>query len=43
MIYIASKRKTAERLCKEYPGAKLVDVTSSSESEWSKLSPFYPH
>lgn len=43
MIYIASKRKTVERLCKEYPGAKLVDVTSSSESEWSKLSPFYPH
>lgn len=43
MIYIASKRKSIERLHKEYPNAEIIDVTSSAESEWSKLSPFYPH
>lgn len=43
MIYIASKKKSTDRLRKEYPNAKIIDVTSSSESEWSKLSPFYPH
>lgn len=43
MIYIASKKKSTDRLRKEYPNAVIIDVTSSSESEWSKLSPFYPH
>lgn len=43
MIYVFSKRKSLENLRKEYPTAEIIDVTSSSNSEWSKLSPFYPH
>ena len=43
MIYIASKRKSAKTLAREFPNAIIVDVTSSSTSEYVKLSPFYPH
>lgn len=43
MIHIESKRRSLERLQKEYPNAEIIDVTSSSNMEWSKLSPFYPH
>lgn len=43
MIYIASKRKNPKTLAKEYPDAVLVDVTSSSSSEFVRLSPFYPY
>ena len=43
MIYIASKRKSAKTLAQEFPNAIIVDVTSSSTSEYVKLSPFYPH
>lgn len=43
MIYIASKRKSARTLAREFPDAVIVDVTSSSPSEFVRLSPFYPH
>lgn len=43
MIVIASKRKKAETLMKEYPGAILADVTSKAQDGLVKLSPFYPH
>lgn len=43
MIYVASKRVSLERLNQKYPTAEIIDVTSSSCSEWIKLSPFYPH
>lgn len=43
MIYIASKRKSPKTIAKEYPDAVVVDVTSSSSSEFVRLSPFYPH
>ena len=43
MIYIASKRKSAKTLAQEFPNAIIVDVTSSSTSEYVKLSPFYPY
>lgn len=44
MIYIASKRRKITNIKRDYPFAKIIDVTSkSSESEMRKLSPFYPH
>ena len=44
MIVVASKRKKTETLLKEYPGCVIIDVTSnSSDVDFVKLSPFYPH
>ena len=43
MITIASKRRKAENILKEYPGAILADVTSQATDGLVKLSPFYPH
>lgn len=43
MITIASKRRKAENILKEYPGAILADVTSKATDGLVKLSPFYPH
>ena len=43
MITIASKRRKAENILKEYPGAILADVTSQAKDSLVKLSPFYPH
>ena len=43
MIIIASKRRKAENIVKEYPGAILADVTSQAKDGLVKLSPFYPH
>lgn len=43
MIIIASKRRKAENILKEYPGAIIADVTSHAEDGLIKLSPFYPH
>jgi hypothetical protein len=43
MIVIESKRKKKSTLDSLYPGATIVDVTSHSESEMVKFSPFYPH
>lgn len=43
MIIVESKRKKIETLRKAYPGADIIDVTSNSESQFVKFSPFYPH
>ena len=44
MIYIANKRRKLSRIENQYPGAYILDVTSSSGIEEVKiLSPFYPH
>jgi len=43
MIYIDSKKKSRKTLEKQYPNAKIIDVTSKGEMPYVKLSPFYPH
>lgn len=43
MTIIASKRRKAENILNEYPGAILADVTSKATDGLVKLSPFYPH
>lgn len=44
MIYIESKKRKIERIKAQYPGADILDITSSSELSYAKLlSPFYPH
>ena len=43
MIHIASKRKKAETILRQYPDAILADVTSKATDGLVRLSPFYPH
>ncbi len=43
MIIIKHRRTRPGSLEKQYPGAVIVDVTSKSDSEFVKFSPFYPH
>lgn len=44
MIFVANKKRTLERIQKDYPGAKIFDITSSAPTiQGQKLSPFYPH
>ncbi len=44
MIYIANKKRKLESIQKEYPGAFILDITSSSPYHYGQiLSPFYPH
>lgn len=44
MIYVANKKRNIERIQKEYPGAIILDITSSSSHRYGQiLSPFYPH
>lgn len=43
MILISSKRRKPENIMKEHPDAILADVTSKSDNDLVKLSPFYPH
>ena len=44
MIYVANKKRKADSILKEYPGAKIFDITSSAPTpQGRKLSPFYPH
>lgn len=44
MIYVENKRRKIENIKAEYPNADILDVTSTSEAQYSKLlSPFYPH
>jgi len=42
-IFILSKRKKLETIQKQYPNAKIIDLTSKSDLPWIKFSPFYPH
>ena len=44
MIYVANKKRKIEGIKKEYPGAIILDITSTSDKWYSQiLSPFYPH
>lgn len=44
MIIVANKKRSIERIQAEYPGAIILDVTSSSPYRAAQiLSPFYPH
>ena len=44
MIYVANKKRKIEGIKKEYPGAIILDITSTSDKRYSQiLSPFYPH
>ena len=44
MIYVVNKKRKPERIQKDYPGAKIFDITSSAPTiQGRKLSPFYPH
>ena len=43
MTIIASKRRKAENILKEYPRVVLADVTSKATDGLVKLSPSYPH
>ena len=43
MIVIGSKNRKIDNLERDYPGALFIDVTSRSEDEFVRLSPFYPH
>ena len=44
MIFIENKKRKIERIQAQYPGADILDITSSSELTYAKLlSPFYPH
>ena len=42
MIVILSRRKKRENILKDYPDATIIDVTSKSEDEYVRMSPFYP-
>ena len=44
MIIIENKKRKLERIQAQYPGADILDITSSSDLAYAKLlSPFYPH
>lgn len=44
MIYVANKKRKPESIQKDYPGAFILDITSSSPKRFGQiLSPFYPH
>lgn len=42
-IFIDNKKKSIVNLMRQYPGARIVDVTSNSAEEFVRFSPFYPH
>lgn len=42
-ISVASRRRGAAGIAREFPGASVVDVTSKGPQPWVRLSPFYPH
>ncbi|MBO4444188.1 MAG: hypothetical protein J5814_05410 [Bacteroidaceae bacterium] len=44
MIFVANKKRKLERIIKEFPGAKIFDITSSAPTLQGRMfSPFYPH
>lgn len=44
MITVVNKKRKIESILKEYPGAFILDITSSSPYHYGQLlSPFYPH
>lgn len=44
MLYVVNKKVGLEKIQKLFPGADILDVTSTSEKRYAQLlSPFYPH
>jgi hypothetical protein len=43
MIFVESRRKKDKTLRSKYPNAKIIDLTSKSDSDFKEFSPFYPH
>ncbi|MCD8081727.1 MAG: hypothetical protein LUF04_15420, partial [Bacteroides sp.] len=43
MIHVENKRKKPENIRKQHPDAIIIDITSASETDFRRLSPFYPH
>lgn len=44
MIYVVNKKRKLEKIKEEYPGAVILDITSTSNLRYGQiLSPFYPH
>ncbi len=42
MISVKSKRRKLENICKDFPNAQIIDVTSKGDMPMVKFSPFYP-
>jgi hypothetical protein len=42
-LHVASKRRGAASLRREFGDARLLDVTSRGDEPWLRFSPFYPH
>lgn len=42
-IIIANKKSSPEKLLSKHVNSVIIDVTSKSNTEFIKLSPFYPH
>ncbi|NNJ27531.1 DUF6939 family protein [Alienimonas chondri] len=40
---VASRRKAAATIEREFPGATVLDLTSRGSAPWVRFSPFYPH
>ena len=44
MIHVANKKRKIEKIAEEFPGAIILDITSTSKTRYAQiLSPFYPH
>jgi len=42
MVTIQNRRRKIENIKKDFPGAKIIDITSKGELPYLKFSPFYP-
>lgn len=42
-IAVESRRKKLATIARQWPGAKIIDVTSKGAEPWVRFSPFYPH
>lgn len=42
-LCVQSRRKSTATLERQFPGARLLDVTSKGAEPWVRFSPFYPH
>ena len=44
MLYVANKKRKLEKIQQQYPGADILDITSTADKRYAQLlSPFYPH
>ncbi|MDY3562047.1 hypothetical protein R5W23_003493 [Gemmata sp. JC673] len=42
-VVVESRRKKAETVAQQWPGATVADVTSKGPEPWVRFSPFFPH